>query len=109
MKKRIGILLLILILTGYKINRIECNKKEIENEIEAEKIITIELRNNKIINMIISEETKIPEKYINQKDILLNTIKTQYELIEQEYNIKPEITETELGTKVEFEMKENQI
>ena len=51
----------------------------------------------------------MPEKFLNQKDILSSNIKEQYERIEHEYNIKPDITETETGTRIEFEMKEEQV
>lgn len=37
MKKKIGILLALLMLTGCKINRVECNNNELENEIEIKK------------------------------------------------------------------------
>ena len=107
--KKIIILLTALVLTGCKINRVECNKTEIENEIEIQKTITTELKTNKIVNMKIETETMIPEKYINQKDIISNIIKEQYNQIEETYNIKPEITEKETGTKIEFEMNEEQI
>ena len=82
-----------LILTGCKINTIECNKKEIKNEIEENNSIIIELKNNQIINMKFSSEITMPEKFLNQKDILSSNIKEQYERIEHEYNIKPDITE----------------
>ena len=109
MKKKIGLLIITLILTGCKINTIECNKKEIKNEIETNNSIATEIKNNQIINMIFSSEIIMPEKYINQKDILSSNIKEQYERIEQEYSIKPDITETETGTRIEFQMKEEQV
>lgn len=51
----------------------------------------------------------IPEKYLNQKDIISKTIEEQYEEIKQEYNLEPKIIEKNSGTKIEFEMNEQQI
>lgn len=109
MKKKVCLLTIILILTGCKTNIIECNKKEIKNEIETNNSIIITQKNNKIINMEIISEVGIPEKYKNQKEVLYNMINEQYKQIEQEYNVKPEINETEKNINIKFDMNEKQI
>ena len=76
-KEKVVLLTFLIILTGCKSNLIECNKTETENEIIVNNTITTSTKNNKLINMRIISETIIPEKYLNQKQTLLETIKKQ--------------------------------
>ena len=110
MKKAIvASMLALLVLTGCgKKETVECINTQKSYGVELDSKITVELNNNKFVNLVMTIDAILPESYLAQKQVFISSFEKQYENFKDQYGVQPVVTETETGAQIKMEMSAEQ-
>jgi len=96
-------------LTGCgKTEMVVCKSNEKSFDVEINSVLNIELKGDKLSKMDMKIDAILPESYLSQKQVFIDSLKKQYENFDEKYGIQPNIIETDAGAQIKFEMTDEQ-
>ena len=95
-------------ITGANQEKIVCTNSQNTSGIVMNSIINIYLNNSNFNSLDMTIEASLPEKYMGQKQAFASSIEKQYGDFEKEYGVKPNVTETDNGFRIDFNMTAEQ-
>ena len=97
------------ILTGCgKKEVVECTNNQKVSGVEMNTVLKAELQGNKFKKINMTIDAVLPESMQSKKDTFVKTFERQYSSFETTYGVKPVVSETSNGVKIDFEMTAEQ-
>ncbi len=110
MKKLVlaGVLSLVVLTGCGKKETITCKQTQTTNGITVDSVVNIDIESNhfKEINMVVDIE--LPDSYLSRKDSVIKQYERMYSNFEKQYGVKPVVSESDKGAKVEMKMTAEQ-
>lgn len=102
-------ILSLVVLTGCgKKETIICTQKQTTNGVTVDSVVNIDIENNRFkgINMVIDIE--LPDSNLSRKDSIVKQYERMYSNYEKQYGVKPVVSESDKGAKIEINMTADQ-
>lgn len=102
--KRVLVLIFLLLITGCTESKITCNKKEKEEYVTMNQIVTINFKGNKIKNAEYKINAVLEDEYKDSNQYFVSVLKEQFSTFKKDYGIKVEINENKKGATLKMNL-----
>lgn len=102
-------LLSLVILTGCgKKETITCTQSQSMMGVKLESVVKVDIEGNKFKGLNMEVDAILPESYLSRKQTFIDSFEKQYANFETKYGVKPVVSESDKGVKVEMNMTAEQ-